>query len=306
MNRIFIGCAVAFSLSVASVGTAEAGWVITDRYTVRDGKTGTQTTYFQKDQVRQEGEDAAQVMDFKSRTIIWIRPKERKYSVMTFDEFRQTMREAMEASRKMKEEMKKLGVAVPGVEASPEGKVSVEKIAGATIAGYGCDGYRVSVGKTPTDEIWVTRKIDLLSEVGPAMMKEFEEITREARRMGPGVGEGTEDPEYRKITEGGYPMKTVNLASGFTREVTRVEKKSLDASLFEEPKGYKKESARTDAGGMGEIPSGSGGVPVEPPSAVAPDPAGQGAKQGAPEKKGGPADGIPGGAVEGIKKLFKW
>jgi len=138
------------------------------------------------------------------------------------------------------------------------------------------------------------------------MMKEFEELSREARRMGPDAGETEGDPEYRKIMEGGYPMRVVDLQSGFTREVTRVDKKTLDASLFEEPKGYKKEPARTLFGGMGEIPPGSGGVPGRPPSGELSEPAGKGEKQDVPEKKEGGADIIPGGATEGIKKLFKW
>ncbi|MBK5096109.1 MAG: hypothetical protein JJE32_10565 [Deltaproteobacteria bacterium] len=46
----------------------------------------------------------------------------------------------------MREEMQQKGISFPGISSRPQGKLTVSSLPGATIAGYGCDGYRVSVG----------------------------------------------------------------------------------------------------------------------------------------------------------------
>jgi len=299
----------ALLLLVLFCGTAEAGWVIASRYAGRGGSAGTATTSFQRDQVREESPDSVHVMDFRARRILWIQPKEKKYSVMTFDEFRKMMREAMENARKAREEMKRLGMPAPGGESRPRGKVSVKKISGATIAGYACDGYGVAFGGTAAEEIWLTKKIDLSSEIGPGTMREFEDLSQEFRRMGMSADESPEDPEYRKLMESGYPMKVVDLQAGSTHEVTKAERKPLDASLFEEPKGYAKVPYKSMFGDLPETPSGTGQAADygrQAPGKVKKEEAEEGAKPPVEEKKGDALDGIGEGAKEGIKKLFKW
>ena len=160
--------------------------------------------------------------------------------MMTFEEFKKMVREGMKASRQAMDEMKRQGIPVPGVPSRPKGKVTVSRLSGATVAGYECDGYRVSVGGGPREDIWVTRKIDLMGEMGPAVRKEFDDLSREMKNMGMDSDEVEESAEYRKIMEDGYPMKFVDKGSGMVQQVTLVEKKTISASLFEEPKGYEK------------------------------------------------------------------
>lgn len=324
------------------IGTAEAGWVI--HAESRGGRMGTdkETTHFQKQKIRSEGGDQANIMDFSARRILWIDKKQRKYSSMTFEEFKQVMRESMRQAGAAMEEMKKAGIQLPGQSTAPRGKVTVSKGPGATVAGYACDGYRVSVGGKLSEEIWVTRKIDLASEMGRNVMKEFEDLNRELKKMGADLKQEVDDPEYARIYEGGYPMRSVDKESGFVHEVTRVERKEISADTFGEPKGYTKVPLREQFGlpaegsGAAKLPGtkrpkaavpsgdavGAPSAPSEAPSSAAAgqkaadygkqsagettDAAKQGATQPFDEKKSEGLDAIKDGVSGGIKKLFKW
>jgi hypothetical protein len=302
--------------SLLFFGTAEAGWEIHSRYAGYGGTTEKEVSYFQRNQVREESGDQITVMDFAARKIIMIDGKEKTYSVMTFEEFKRMMREGMRKAREAMDEMKRQGISVPGMPSRAAGTITVAGIAGATVAGYPCDGYRVSAGETVTEEIWVTKKIDVSQELGPAVWKEFEELTQDAKKMGFDVEDSGDAPAYRKIMESGYPMKTVDKQSGAVHEVTRAEKKELPASLFEEPKGYEQVPFdRMTVGSSGGMPAG-GGAPAgfggqaadygKQTADEAGDAASRGAQEPFQEKKDDVMDSIHEGAKEGIKKLFKW
>jgi hypothetical protein len=340
MKRVAAAVAVFFIGSFLLHGPAGAGWVVHSKNTGSRGKTIEDVSYFERKQIRMEIEDSAHVMNFDTRKIIWIMKKEGKYSVMTFEEFKKMIHEAMKGAQRMREEMQRQGISVPGISSRPQGKLTVSPLPGATIAGYGCDGYRVSVGGDPQEDIWVTKKIDFMKEIDPSVWKEFADLSREMKTMGadsPDYGEGA---EYRKIAEGGFPMKTVDKKSGSVREVTLVEKKTIASSLFEEPKGLEKvpfdRLMSGSSGGMpsgGEMPSWQGqtmppgtekpakGIPAGDAAGTAEDQAVEygkqtaeeagdaatrGAKQPVQEKKGDLMDSIEEGAMEGVKKLFKW
>ena len=339
MRRVAAGSVAAIIGCFLLLGTADAGWVIHSRASGSGGKAEQEVSYFQRDPVRTEASGSVQVMDFAARKIIMIDPGRKKYSVMTFEEFKKMVREGMKASRQAMEEMKRQGIPVPGVPSRPKGKVTVSRLSGATVAGYECDGYRISVGGGPREDIWVTRKIDLMGEMGPAVRKEFDDLSREMKRMGMDSDEYEESAEYRKIMEGGYPMKFVDRGSGLVREVTLAEKKTFSASLFEEPKGYEKvpydkmtfgPSAGAPASGKetprrgetmrpetersaGEGAAGAAGAVGgraadygKQSSEEAKDAASRGAQEPVQEKKGEVLDGIREGTKEGIKKPFKW
>jgi|GEM_PF-1978912 len=340
MRWVAAAVAAFFIGSFLLLGQAEAGWVFHSRNTRSGGKAIKEANYFERDRIRMEFEDGAHVMNFDTRKIIWIMKKEGKYSVMTFEEFKKMIREGIKASQRMREEMQSKGISFPGIPSRPKGKLTVSPLPGATIAGYGCDGYRVSVGGDPQEDIWVTRKIDLMKAIDPAVWKEFADLSREMKTMGPDSSDYGEAAEYRKIAEGGFPMKTVDRKSGSVREVTRVEKRVIAASMFEEPKGLEKvpfdRMMRGSSEGMPsggempawqgqtmppgmekpakEIPAGETAGPAEGQAAEygkqtaeeAGDAATRGAKQPVQEKKGDVLDSIEEGAKEGIKKLFKW
>jgi hypothetical protein len=275
---------------VLFLGTAEAGWVI--QAESRDGRTEAlqDTTWFQKEKIRSESGDHAHIMDFTARRILWIDRKQLKYSSMTLEEFKQFMRESMRQASAAMEEMKKMGIQVPGQPAGPRGKVTVRKGPGATVAGYTCDGYSVSVGGKLSEEIWVTRRIDLSSEMGSRMKKEFEDLERDLKKMGTAFKPEVEDPEYAKIFEGGYPMRIQDKESGFVREVTKAEKKDVSADVFREPKGYAKVPI-TDLYGISREDT---------------EAARQDASRQSEEQRSEGADAAKEGVGEGIRNLLKW
>src|SRR3972149_1747464 len=328
MRRVATGSVVVIIGCFLLLGTADAGWVIHSRTSGSGGKAEQEVSFFQRDRVRTEASGSVHVMDFAERKIITIDTGGKKYSVMTFEEFKKMVREGMKASRQAMDEMKRQGIPVPGVPSRPKGKATVSRLSGATVAGYECDGYRVSVGGGPREDIWVTRKIDLRGEMGPAVRKEFDDLSREMKNMGMDSDEVEESAEYRKIMEDGYPMKFADRGSGMVQEVTLVEKKTISASLFEEPKGYEKvpydkmtfgPSAGAPASGKGTPrrgetmrPGAAGAVGGraadygKQSSEEAKDAASRGDQEPAQEKKGEGLDSIREGTKEGIKKLFKW
>lgn len=236
-GTILWACVVGLGLLL---GTAEAGWVIQTESRGGSMPAVQETTWFQKEKIRSEGAEVAHIMDFAARRVYWIDKKQRKYSSMTIEEFKQFMRASMRQADAAMEEMRKMGIQVPGQPAVTRGKVTVSAGPGATVAGYACDGYRVSVGGALSEEIWVTRRIDLASEMGSRMKKEFEDLEREFKKMGAAFKPEVEDPEYAKIYESGYPMRILDKQSGYSHEVTRVERKEVSADTFMEPKGYAK------------------------------------------------------------------
>lgn len=324
MNRFVRSILLAAGVWMFLAGTGSAGWEIHERTTSPTGGDTKQVTYLEKNRVRVEMPDSVQVMDFRSRKILMIDKREKTYSVMTFDEFKRMVRENMKAASKAIEEMKRRGISIPGAASQPKRRIEVRKLPGATIAGYPCDGYQVRKDGEVTEEIWTTTKIDLSREFDPANYREFADLSRETANMIPGGEETKPDPALQKVYESGYVMKTVYKETGDVDQVTRAERKTLPASLFTEPKGYKKvpsamrsisrKDRAEEPGAMSparpgrqefERSHGDGVVPGGQSGEVAGTPS-EGAKNPDGEKEGGGLDSLREGAKKGIRKLFKW
>lgn len=323
-GRKVIVSALLLGFLALGAGAAEAGWVIESR---RSGggqqEPEKETNWFQRDKVRTEGGDYAHVLNYKERKFIGINKKEKKYSVMTFDEYRKKVLGAMKVTEQWQEDMKRKGNFSPA-DAKKE-KVTVKRLGGGTVAGYPCDGFRVTRGDAEgtiwsEEEFWITNKIDLSSEFGPAAMKEFDDLSREQDRLGMGSWEDNLDPAYKKIFDSGYTMKEVDKRGNSTNEVTRAERKSIDDSLFREPKGYARvpfEKLYPPPPGMmpegvefpDKMPESLAAPPPEPPppARATDDGAGGVVEEDTDNRKQGEGRGkITEGVGEGIKKLFKW
>jgi len=119
-----------------------------------------------------------------------------------------------------------------GKKGSPGGKVTVKKLGSETVAGYLCQHVLVTGGADGETEFWTTREI-----------LDFASF---AKIMGPETGG---EDALRKALQGagadGFVVKSVHRADNGeiadTVELVAVEKKTLPASLFEIPSGYKKE-----------------------------------------------------------------
>lgn len=323
MRRLAWGTAGGLLGLCLVLGTALAGWEVFSETRETGREPDKELFHFQANRFRHQSGDRAEVLDFSRRMVIWSDAAEKKYTVMTFEEFRAMMRSMLAAVGQIAKSMPD-----SGERTRPKGKVEVTTIAGAIVAGLPCDGYRVSVGGKTVEEFWVTRKADFYGEIGPAARKEFDELSRQMAKMG--VDEGYQgDPKYKKAATGGFPMRTVDKETGTVSEVTRADKKNLPASLFEEPKGYEKmtpdkfmgldpgNGALDPAGGSGktggELAGEAAGRAGEAGRQMAGETANEAAdavKDGATEpvreKKDEALDSVREGAKEGIKNLFKW
>ena len=123
-------------------------------------------------------------------------------------------------------------------------KVNVEKTGKtATILGYPCEEYIIQQGDEAKD-LWATTK---LGDVYEGFMKSFGQLAR--RR--PGAMGNTLESEVMKLKI--FPLKSTTTTKGVvtsTEEITKIEKRTLAASLFEAPPGYKKQSFDVDMNSM--------------------------------------------------------
>ncbi|HTK81520.1 MAG TPA: DUF4412 domain-containing protein [Bacteroidota bacterium] len=112
-----------------------------------------------------------------------------------------------------------------------------------TIAGYECDEW-VSDEDGEVARVWGTSKLGNVYEGFLKAMGQWG-ASKEAR--------DNQGWQNELIDKRIFPMKTVVTENGTvaeSQEVTKVEKKSLSASLFEPPPGYKKQAMDMDLGKM--------------------------------------------------------
>jgi hypothetical protein len=112
-----------------------------------------------------------------------------------------------------------------GKKARAEQKAKVTKTGKTeTILGYSCEQYLVKSGQSEM-EVWITK------DLGPFF-----------GMVGPGGGTAVWEKEAK--TQGGFPMRVIGKdkegKEDYRMDVTKVEKKTLSASLFAPPSGYKK------------------------------------------------------------------
>src|SRR3970040_1672862 len=131
MRRVAAGSVVVIIGCFLLLGTADAGWVIHSRNSGSGGKAEQEVSYFQRDRVRTEASGSVQVMDFAARKIITIDTGGKKYSVMTFEEFKKMVREGMKASRQAMAERKRQGIPVPGVPSPATGEATGHRLSRA-------------------------------------------------------------------------------------------------------------------------------------------------------------------------------
>lgn len=112
-----------------------------------------------------------------------------------------------------------------------------------TILGYACDEYIINEGDEEKD-IWGTGK---LGDLYDGFMKAFGQLSRKNQ------GHGMEGWQSELMKLKIFPLKSATKTKGdvtSSEEVTKIEKKSLSASLFEVPADYKKTSLDFDMNSM--------------------------------------------------------
>jgi hypothetical protein len=105
----------------------------------------------------------------------------------------------------------------------------------ALIAGHATTKYLVSRNGEPYEETWLTKAIHLGAEVNLKQLQRFFRQLQVARTTPP----GTVLAELTSLVTRGYPVRTVNVGSGVTKELQRIERQPLSDNEFTAPQSYR-------------------------------------------------------------------
>jgi hypothetical protein len=187
------------------------------------------------------------ILRLDKEVMIMLNPKEKTYSEISFADMEkmvkkssaqmdEKMAELQEKLKNMPEEQRKMveqmmGNKMPGMK--KESKVEVVK-SGDTkkISGYSCSKFVVNQDGKELLTVWATKDVKDFETI----RKDMEEFRQRMAAMNPVMRKG--------FTEGlknidGFPIET-DMGDTMKEVVTKVEKKSIAASEFEIPGGYKK------------------------------------------------------------------
>jgi hypothetical protein len=217
---------------------ADAGFVMVDQ--------NGETTLISKGRIKNASEGIVWILNGPLDEVMFINDDQKTYSRGTTDEycnslnaiFDQMMKGVPEEQRKMMDQMMTKG------KAPSRQDVSIVKLSdGVTIAGYKTVKYKVLAGGELFKEIWLTLDSSLMKEYKPLIpvLKKFDScMNRMEMKSSP---ENT--PEYQKLWEAGFELKSVRYERGNSEsetDVVKLEKKTIQESEFKAPSGYKQVS----------------------------------------------------------------
>lgn len=184
------------------------------------------------------------IFRFDKETMYTIKPEERTYTAVTFDEMKAMMTKAragmdefmakqLESATPEEKERIKESMAMM----SPQGasRQPVQQVVATgehkTISGYACEKYIVKRDGKEVETIWATKNVGEFK----SMKRDLQDISdRLASTLG--IKNGV-DGWYKEID--GFPIQTES--DGSVETVTKLQRKSIPLSEFEVPAGYTKE-----------------------------------------------------------------
>jgi hypothetical protein len=201
--------------------------------------------------VTEDGQTTILLIDKKM--IYSVDPKEKTYSEMTFDELEgmmkktgeqmdERMAELQKEMEGMPEEQRKMVEAMmkgkmhghnAGAADAADAKIEVKKSGEKkTVSGHSC--MKVSVMQDDKEFLtaWVTRDVKDFD----GMRNDLKEFRERMAAMNPMMPKGLSEAMGKME---GFPME-IELDQGVKQVVTKIEKKTIAASEFEIPEGYKK------------------------------------------------------------------
>jgi hypothetical protein len=208
------------------------------------GKAASQKFYYSPGMLKVVMEEDAQriILRMDQQRMYLVNDREKSYQEMTFDE----IEKMAEKARAMMEQMNEQLAGLP-----PEQRKMVEEMMGKqmgagekmkhavkntgekkTINGFSCTKHVVTLGGKDFATIWATKDVKGIDR----MQKDFEEFSRRMAALAPGGAAQATD----WLTEiDGFPILQESKDGG-KEEVTIVEARSIAASEFDLPKGYRK------------------------------------------------------------------
>ncbi len=249
-----------------SVGSADM--VLSEKTELVGGMQGQQTagkrssestTYLKGKKIRTETEGRIWVLDFDKDKLITINPADKTYTEMSLQDLKQAQKQAMEWMKSLRAQMEEKLKKMPPesreamqkkLDSLPAGMFGDEKPAKITVKatgkkekinGFPCQEYEVYEDGELSTQYWLAPSVS--TQAFDAYQKELSEWLE---GMGPLGANRLKEWEY--IRDKGFPIKVTRVKPlagkiSFDREISKVEEKSLDASLFQPPEGYKRVEA---------------------------------------------------------------
>jgi hypothetical protein len=190
------------------------------------------------------GDDQYSILDAKKGNITFVDSKRRIYARESIEDFCDaviTGMNKMKANKPQAErEKQKFNKDVPLVSVVSEGD-------GGVIAGFSTVKYRVLTDGKLYEEVWLTRDPAVMKDLESlfrTVMKKFETCLFSVANVADSLPLTVEEtPEYKKLEQAGWQMKSMNhsgSAGPVTRSIVKLEKIDIPAAEFEVPAGFKK------------------------------------------------------------------
>lgn len=238
---LVVGLAAVFAASALAQGVYWESIVLLKGK--EEGKDMVTKSYYAPKRMKVEsGRDEYLIFRMDQEKIYTVKPEDKTYYVMTFKDIEQVgkkvnaemakleeqMKQMPEEQRKMMEQM--MGDRMPGKK-KPH-KFDVKKTGEKrAISGYACVKYVVTDNGKQSMTLWVTPEVKAFAMMRDDMLEQTKRMAAFAQEMGGGMVEA-----MQKID--GFPIE-VEMSDQMTTRVTKLEQRSIAASEFEIPAGYK-------------------------------------------------------------------
>jgi len=239
-------------LFILSTFSSNAGWVITQRHSTDEGLIQYETLTIQSNLVKISGLNGTFIFDIEKGTFVLANEQRKVFWEGRIDEFRSSYYAALksiieELTKDLPQDQKDLyntmleeTINMYGETKQPANDSTKTEIknTGLTeeIAGYSSSGYEVYVNGKLREQLWISSAIPLKKDLD---MRKFASIIREIEPNVNGEYVFENSESYLKLTESGFPMRTID-DLGIMVEVIKVEEQKIANSEFEMPADFKR------------------------------------------------------------------
>lgn len=221
-------------------------WEQTTVVPAANGKEIHSASYYRSHMFKQQSEKSEMIFRLDKEKIFHVDNEKKEYSEMTFAEFEASMKKVNGEVEGKMSKMKKQLESMPAEQRKMMEKMLGSQIMGGdsltkidaiktsekkTISGYACVKYSLEENGKEIGNVWTTTSIPDFS----SMQKDMKEYSRRMTAQMP--MKGNQIAEAMMKIEG-FPIQTT--IANVTSTVIKIEKKSIAASEFEVPSGYKK------------------------------------------------------------------
>jgi len=239
-------------LFILSTFSSNAGWVITQRHSTDEGLIQYETLTIQSNLVKISGLNGTFIFDIEKGTFVLANEQRKVFWEGRIDEFRSSYYAALksiieELTKDLPQDQKDLyntmleetiNMYAETKQPANDSTDTEIKNTGLTeeIAGYSSSGFEVYVNDKLREQLWISSAIPLKKDLD---MRKFASIIREIEPNVNGEYVFENSESYLKLTESGFPMRTID-DLGIMVEVIKVEEQKIANSEFEMPADFKR------------------------------------------------------------------